>query len=130
MNTYLINLIPIYCTRPRLTLINNNYFTMYSLVTAHMSRNSLHMEMKATILFAVVLLRSAGVNAVAPGDQQSSCFSTELPTSPGHGLINAYTSTQRPLMDSYWYDRVVGTTGVWDFIEGNVDDNGVSMILQ
>ena len=83
---------------------------------------------KAFILvFAILHLLSAGVNAVAPGDQQSTCLSTDVPTSPGHGLVGAYTSTQRPLMDSYWYDRVVGSTGVWAFIEGNGDNNGVSV---
>ena len=78
-------------------------------------------------VFAILHLLSAGVNAVAPVDQQSTCLSTEFPTSPGHQLVGAYTSTQRPLMDSYWYDRVVGSTGVWAFIEGNENDKGVSV---
>ena len=82
---------------------------------------------KAFILvFAILHLLGAGVNAVAPGDQQSVCLSTEFPFSPGHVLVGAYTSTQKPLMDSYWYDRVVGSTGVWVFIQ-NDNDNGVSV---
>ena len=87
----------------------------------------LSMDNKATILlFAVVQLLGAKVIAVAPGDIQSQCTSTTLPTDPGHGLVGAYTNTQKPLMDSYWYNRLTGSTGVWDFIQGNVDGNGVS----
>ena len=79
------------------------------------------------LLLAVLQLLSAGVDAVAPNDQQTECTNTDTPTSPGNGLVNAYTSTQKPLMDSYWYQRVVGSTGVWTFIQGNENDNGVSV---
>ena len=82
------------------------------------------MELKTTVLLFALL--SAGVSAIAPGDIQSQCTSTTLPTDPGHGLVGAYTNTQKPLMDSYWYNRLTGSTGVWDFIQGNVDSNGVS----
>ena len=86
------------------------------------------MELKAIIL-TLALLGAAGlVTASAPDDQQNQCTKRELPTDPGHGLVGAYTSTQRPLMDSYWYTRLVGSTGVWDFIQGNDGRNGVSAL--
>ena len=82
---------------------------------------------KATILlFAVLQLLGAKVTAVAPDDQQAQCTSTTLPTSLGHGLVGAYTNTQKPLMDSFWYNPLTGSNGVWHFIQGNIGTTGVS----
>ena len=64
--------------------------------------------------------------SAAPYDQQDQCTRTEVPTDPGHGLVSAYTNTQKPLMDSYWYSTVVESTGVWSFILGNEKGSGVS----
>ena len=82
------------------------------------------MELKATIMLLALL--GAGVNANAPDDQQFQCTKRTLPFDPGHGLVGAYTRRQKPLLDSYWYGRLVGSTGVWDFIQGNEGRNGVS----
>ena len=80
-----------------------------------------------TVLCTVLLLQGTGVSSVAPGDQQSQCFDTSTSTSVGQALVNAYTETQKPLLDSYWYVVVYGRTGaVWESIQGNSGSTGVS----
>ena len=76
------------------------------------------------VLFCTVfLLRCVAVItvAIAPGDQQSQCTTTQGVDAPGLGLINAYTSTQTPLMDMYWYVLAFSNfgIGVWESIKGS-----------
>ena len=65
----------------------------------------------------------------APADQQQQCIATNVPTDPGHMLVGAYSATQKPLLDSFWYVRVFGNGGVWTGIQGNTGDNGVSIFV-
>ena len=99
-----------------------------ALAESYSDRTYRTMQIESTILLLAILqLLGAGViAAVAPDDQQSQCTSTEFPTSPGHGLVGAYTNTQKPLMDSYWYNPLAGSNGVWHLIHENVDTTGVS----
>ena len=70
------------------------------------------MGYNAGILFCTVfLLRCVAVITVAPGDQQSQCTTTEGSDPPGLDLVNAYTSTQTPLMEMYWYVLAFGNFG-------------------
>ena len=80
------------------------------------------MECNAGILFyTIFLLRCVAVITVAPGDQQSQCTTTQGSDAPGLDLVNAYTSTQTPLMDMYWYALAFGNfgNGVWESIKGS-----------
>ena len=80
------------------------------------------MEYNAGILFCTVfLLRCVAVITVAPADQQSQCTTTQGSDAPGLALVNAYTSTQTPLMDMYWYVLAFGNfgNGVWESIKGS-----------
>ena len=66
------------------------------------------------------------VSSVAPGDKQSQCLDTSTSNSLGQALVNAYTETQKPLLDSYWYASLFGTGAVWESIRGNSGSTGVS----
>ena len=78
------------------------------------------------LLCTVLLLQGILVGSVAPGDQQSQCLDTSSNTSLGHGLVNAYAETQKPLLDSYWYVSLFGRGAVWKSIGGNSGNTGVS----
>ena len=83
--------------------------------------------LSSILLVTALLHQGIRVSSVAPGDQQSQCFDTSNPNSPGHELINAYTETQKPLLDSYWYSILIDQVGVvWKSIGGNNDSTGVS----
>ena len=69
------------------------------------------------LLRTVLLLQGILVSSVAPDDQQSQCFNQ----------VNGYTKTQKPLLDSYWYIRLLGTGAVWESIRGNSGNTGVSV---
>ena len=89
------------------------------------------MECNAGILFyTIFLLRCVAVITVAPGDQQSQCTTTQGSDAPGLDLVNAYTSTQTPLMDMYWYVLAFDNfnNGVWESIKGSngFNSDGVS----
>ena len=92
------------------------------------------MERNVSILYVVLLaLLCDGAIAVAPGDQQSQCTTTQGSDAPGLALVNAYTSRQTPLMDMYWYVLAFGNfnNGVWESIKGNNGHNadGVSVCV-
>ena len=79
------------------------------------------------LLCTVLLLQGILVSSIAPGDQQSQCLDTSSNKSLGHVLVNAYTKTQKPLLDSYWYISLFGTGAVWKSIGGNSGNTGVSV---
>ena len=85
------------------------------------------------LLFAVLVLWCDGAMAVAPGDQQSHCTTTQGSDPLGLVLVNAYTSRQTPLMDMYWYRLAFGNSGngVWESIKGNngLNADGVSVYV-
>ena len=56
------------------------------------------------LLCSVLLLQGIRVSSVTPGGQQSECFNQ----------VNAYRSTQKPLLNSYWYASLLGTGAVWE----------------
>ena len=92
------------------------------------------MERNVSILYVVLLaLLCDGAIAVAPGDQQSQCTTTEGSDPPGLALVNAYTSRQTPLMDMYWYFLAFGNfnNGVWEAIKGSngLNADGVSVYV-
>ena len=89
-------------------------------------------EYTASFLLCAVLLLQGGtrVSSVAPGDKQSQCLDTSTSTSLGQALVNAYTESQKPLFDSYWYFSLFGRSGaVWESIGASSGRNGVSDVL-
>ena len=85
------------------------------------------------LLFAILVLWCDSAIAVAPGDQQSQCTTTQGSDPPGLVLVDAYTSRQTSLMDMYWYVLAFGNfgNGVWESIKGSNGHNadGVSVCV-
>ena len=77
-----------------------------------------------------ILLGERGSSQSAPGDRQSQCLDTSTSNSLGQGLVGAYTSTQKPLLDSYWYGSLFGTGAVWESIQGNEGSRGVRFMYE
>ena len=91
----------------------------------------MHWKMRHRVVICVFLvlnLEIASCQPSAPSDQQQQCIVTNVPSDPGHGLVGAYSDTQKPLLDSYWYERVFGgSNAVWTGIRENTGDTGVSI---
>ena len=64
-------------------------------------------------------LSPCSVSAQAPGDEDASCL--DLPTAP------AYASSVKPLLDSWHYQTLLGPDGVWNTLDLDNDNIGVSV---
>ena len=64
-------------------------------------------------------LSPCSVHAQAPGDEDDFCL--EISTAP------AYAASVKPLLDSWRYQTLLGSDGVWDTLSLDNDDIGVRM---
>ena len=68
-------------------------------------------------IFVAGFLSPCSVRAQAPGDEDDFCL--EISTAP------AYAPSVKPLLDSWRYQTLLGSDGVWNTLDLDNDDIGV-----